>query len=166
MKSRFRAVSLLLLWAAGCAVPHAVDISYQPHEDRAELKAMARRVHERVNAHRLEKSLRPLRFHARVSSIARHHSAAMAQGAAFSHKGFKGRAIEIGKFMSYIIVAENLAYNYGNQDPVAKAMESWLASDAHRKAMESPYFHVTGISVSKSPDGKYYFTQLFVSPAR
>ena len=166
MKSRFKAVSLLLLWAAGCAVPQAVDISYQPHEDRAELRAMARRLHERVNAHRAEKNLRPLRFHARVSSIARRHSAALAQGAAFSHKGFKGRAIEIGKFMSYIIIAENLAYNYGNQDPVAKAMESWLNSVEHRKAMESPYFRVTGISVAKSPDGKYYFTQLFVSPAR
>ena len=93
MKSRFRAASLLLLWAAGCAVPQAVDISYQPHEDRAELKAMARRLHERVNAYRADKNLRPLRFHARISSIARGKSAALAQGAAFSHKGFKGGAI-------------------------------------------------------------------------
>ena len=166
MKLKCRVVSLLLLWATGCAVPQAVDFSYQPHEDQAKLRAMARRLHERVNAHRADKNLRPLRFHARISSIARRKSAALAQGTAFSHKGFKGRAIEIGKFMSYIIVAENLAYNYGNQDPVANAMESWLDSDAHRKAMESPYFRVTGISVAKSPDGKYYFTQLFVSPAR
>ena len=29
---------MLLLWMAGCAAPPAVDISYQPHEDQAELK--------------------------------------------------------------------------------------------------------------------------------
>lgn len=166
MKLKCRVVSLLLLWAVGCAAPHAVDISYQPHENRAELKAMAQRLHERVNAHRAAENLPTLRFHARISSIARYHSAAMAQREVFSHNGFKGRAINIGKFMSYIAVAENLAYNYGNQDPVAKAMESWLKSEQHRKAMESPYFRVTGIAVAKSLDGKYYFTQLFVSPSR
>ena len=166
MKLRFGAVSLLLLWVAGCAAPPAVDISYQPHEDRAELKDMARRVHERVNAHRVEEKLPTLRFNARISSIARSHSAAMAQGGVFSHNGFKRRAVNIGKLMSYIIVAENLAYNFGHQDPVAKAMESWLKSEQHRKAMESPYFRVTGIAVAKSSSGKYYFTQLFVSPAR
>jgi len=96
--------------------------------------------------------------------VARRHSARMAQGGAFSHQGFKQRATAIGRFMPYRTVAENLAYNYGNADPAARAFNSWLNSPKHRQAMEDLHFTHTGLAVAKSPSGRFYFTQLFVLP--
>ena len=62
--------------------------------------------------------------------------------------------------------AENLARIWGHADPAQKAIEEWITSPSHRKAMEGARFRVTGIGVAKSLTGKYYFTQLFVQPAR
>lgn len=159
----------LLLWADGCAGPaggglRMADPVLQPHEDAAELEQLVRQAHDRVNAHRASLGVTQLRLDARISRVARRHSARMAQGGAFSHQGFKQRATAIGRFMPYRTVAENLAYNYGNADPAARAFTSWLTSPKHRQTMEDPRFTHTGLAVAKSPSGQFYFTQLFVLP--
>jgi uncharacterized protein YkwD len=159
----------LLLWADGCAGPvggglRMTDPVLQPHEDAAELEQLVRQAHDRVNAHRASLGVTQLRLDARISRVARRHSARMAQGGAFSHQGFKQRATAIGRFMPYRTVAENLAYNYGNADPAARAFNSWLNSPKHRQAMEDLHFTHTGLAVAKSPSGRFYFTQLFVLP--
>ena len=77
----------------------------------------------------------------------------------FSHDGFEGRAEAIT--IPYKSVDENLAYNFGYNDPVRNAVEGWIKSDGHRKNMEGQ-FNVTGIGVAKNAKGEYYFTQLFI----
>ena len=159
----------LLLWADGCAGRaggglRMTDPVLQPHEDAAELEQLVRQAHDRVNAHRASLGVTQLRLDARISRVARRHSARMAQGGAFSHQGFKQRATAIGRFMPYRTVAENLAYNYGNADPAARAFTSWLTSPKDRQTMEDPRFTHTGLAVAKSPSGRFYFTQLFVLP--
>jgi uncharacterized protein YkwD len=161
MKLRFGAVSLLLLFFIGC---RSFDVSIQPHEDAAQLKALALAVHEKVNAHRAANKLSALRLDARLSRLARRKSAAMSQGGEFSHTGFKIRARQINQLIPCRHVGENLAHNTHVEGPAARAMEMWLNSPAHRRVMERPYFRVTGIAVAKSPGGQYYFTQLFVCP--
>ena len=160
MKLKFGVVSLLLI-IAGC---RSVDVSIQPHEDAAQLKALARAVHEKVNAHRAANQLPALRLDARICKIARRKSAVMAQGGEFSHVGFKIRIGQINRIIRCRPVGENLAYNTHPRDPAGRAVESWLKSPKHRRVMERPYFRVTGIAVAKSPGGQYYFTQLFVCP--
>ena len=159
----------LLLWADGCAGPaggglRMTDPVLQPHEDAAELEQLVRQAHDRVNAHRASLGVTQLRLDARISRVAWRHSARMAQGGAFSHQGFKQRATAIVRFMPYRTVAENWAYNYGNADPGARAFNSGLNSPKHRQAMEDPHFTHTGLAVTKSPSGRFYFTQLFVLP--
>ena len=94
------------------------------------------------------------------------HSAAMAQGASFSHSGFLRRATQARTVAEFFRASENLAYNFGHADPAARAMESWLDSSAHRREMERGTFRLTGIGVARTPDGKYFFTQLFLHPKR
>ncbi len=159
----------LLLWADGCAGPaggglRMTDPVLQPHEDAAELGQLVRQAHDRVNAHRASLGLTQLTLDNRISRVARRHSASMAQGGAFSHRGFNQRATAIDRFMPYRTVVENLAYNYGNADPAARAFNSWLNSPKHRQAMEDSRFTHTGLAVAKSSNGRYYFTQLFVLP--
>ena len=115
----------LLLWADVCAGPvggglRMTNPVLQPHEDAAELEQLVRQAHDRVNAQRASLGVTQLRLDARISRVAG-DSARMAQGGAFSHQGFKQRATAIGRFMPYRTVAENLAYNYGNADPAARA---------------------------------------------
>ena len=160
----------LLLWADGCAGPtgagelRIIDPVLQSHEDAAELEQLVRQAHDRGNAQRASLGVTQLRLDARISRVARRHSARMAQGGAFSHQGLKQRAMAIARFMLYRKVAENLAYNYGNADPAARAFKSGFNSPKHRQAMEDSRFTHTGLAVAKSPSGIFYFTQLFVLP--
>jgi uncharacterized protein YkwD len=165
---KFISVSLLcslLLGASGCAGPagggaRTIDPALQPHEDAAEFEQLIQQARDRVNAHRASLGLARLTLDNRISRVARRHSASMAQGGAFSHRGFKHRATAIGRFMPY----RTVAYNYGNADPAARAFNSWLNSPKHRLAMEDPRFTHTGLAGAKSPSGRFYFTQVFVLP--
>ncbi|MEG4056039.1 MULTISPECIES: CAP domain-containing protein [unclassified Microcoleus] len=117
-------------------------------------------VNQQINQYRASKKLPPLTIDPRITQIARIHSEDMAKGkVSFSHDGFEGRAKAIT--IPYKSVAENLAYNFGYNDPVRNAVEGWIKSDGHRKNMEGQ-FNVTGIGVAKNAKGEYYFTQLFV----
>ncbi|MEG5162648.1 CAP domain-containing protein [Microcoleus sp. AT3-A2] len=117
-------------------------------------------VNQQINQYRASKKLPPLSIDPRISQVARIHSEDMAKGkVSFSHDGFDGRAKAIT--IPYKSVAENLAYNFGYNDPVRNAVEGWIKSDGHRKNMEGQ-FNVTGIGVAKNAKGEYYFTQLFV----
>ncbi|MEG4351127.1 CAP domain-containing protein [Microcoleus sp. LAD1_D3] len=117
-------------------------------------------VNQQINQYRASKKLPPLSIDPRISQVARIHSEDMAKGkVSFSHDGFEGRAKAIT--VPYQSVAENLAYNFGYNDPVRNAVEGWIKSDGHRKNMEGQ-FNVTGIGVAKNAKGEYYFTQLFV----
>ncbi|MEG4031403.1 MULTISPECIES: CAP domain-containing protein [unclassified Microcoleus] len=117
-------------------------------------------VNQQINQYRASKKLPPLSIDPRITQIARIHSENMAKGkVSFSHDGFEGRAKAIT--IPYQSVAENLAYNFGYNDPVRNAVEGWIKSDGHRKNMEGQ-FNVTGIGVAKNAKGEYYFTQLFV----
>ncbi len=156
----------LIVSVTGCALPQAVDVSLQPHEDSAQLELLVRHIHQKVNEHRTSQNLAELKLDSRISRVARKHSAAMAQGVmSFNHHGFQNRVRTIRKILPYRAVAENLAYNRGGSAPASTAMESWLRSKSHRDAIEGRY-QLTGIGVAKSKKGRYYFTQLFVLPLR
>ena len=161
MRLKFGVVSLLL-FIAGC---RSVDVSVQPHEDAAQLQALALAVHEKVNAHRAAKNLPELKLDARISKLARRQSAAMAQGGEFSHVGFHTiRKRQINRIIPYRHVGENLAYNTNADDPAGRAVEMWQASPSHLANMERSYYRITGIAAAKSASGSIYFTQLFVCP--
>jgi uncharacterized protein YkwD len=170
MKSKCAPVSLVLLLTAllGCETTprRTYSTELQPHENAAELQAISTEVHRLVNAHRASLDASELQRHPRLDQIARQHSAAMAQGASFSHSGFSRRATQARTVAEFFRASENLAYNFGHADPAARAMESWLDSSAHRREMERGTFRLTGIGVARTPDGKYFFTQLFLHPKR
>ena len=170
MRLSFSSIALLLM-TFGCAGPRGstkkVDVQVQPNENRIELEELVQSVYSKVNEHRAGKNLPRLILHEKLNLIARRHSASMAQGVVeWSHRGYHDRFREIGKYMAGMNKAENLARIWGHEDPATKAIEEWIKSPSHRKAMEDGRFRVTGIGVAKSSDEKYYFTQLFVQPVR
>jgi len=119
-------------------------------------------VQTQVNQYRAEQGLPPLALDPQISEIARRHSIDMAANRVeFGHAGFEGRVQAIARTVPYRSAAENVAYNQGYPDPVAQAVEGWINSPGHRVNMEGQ-FDLTGIGVFRTPEGKYYFTQIFV----
>jgi uncharacterized protein YkwD len=117
-----------------------------------------RAVYELTNRHRRARGLAPLGLDPRISDQARRHSAAMAAGTArFGHDGFAERVGGLGGRRS----AENVAFNEGQRDPAANAVQGWLDSRAHCQNIEGPYDR-TGVGVARTPAGAVFFTQIFV----
>ena len=93
-----------------------------------------------------------------LHDIAYTHSLDMAEGRVpFSHQGFDKRHAAV-PFMVRSF-SENVAYNYGQADPVEVAVRGWINSPGHRKNMLAVN-NLCGIAVV-CRGGRYYFTQLF-----
>jgi uncharacterized protein YkwD len=124
--------------------------------------AIEQAIHRRINQYRSRNGLPSLRLDDRLSQMARTHSDAMAVGrVGFGHQGFERRGKTIQKIMGYSNMAENVAYSGGLNRPDQQAVETWLRSSSHRDNIEGQY-DTTGIGVSLSSNGRYYFTQIFV----
>jgi uncharacterized protein YkwD len=63
----------------------------------------------------------------------------------------------------YRVVAENIAYNQGYEDPGAFAVERWMLSPKHRANILSPEFQSMAIGSFVGPDGAVYLTQTFIT---
>ena len=134
-------------------------ILYQQNE---ELSSLIEEVHGAINEYRYDQGLIPLILDTKISQQAQIHSQNMADNnAPFSHAGFEFRIKDIAQKISYQSAAENIAYNQGYSDPGAQALKGWINSPGHQKNMVGNY-NLTGIGVAQSPQGEYYFTQIFV----
>lgn len=134
-----------------------------------DLPALERRVVEEVNRIRRERGLGTLAVDDRLSGVARHHSQAMADEGFVDHVDPTGRApadrvSEAG--IDFRAVAENIHVNRGAADPVQEAVDGWMGSRGHRKQILGRDFAVTGVGVVLDDEGVFYFTQLFLQPAR
>jgi uncharacterized protein YkwD len=126
------------------------------------LVSLEREAYRQVNQYRASRNLVALKLDPRLSQEARLYSQQMAQGKApFSHQGIEKRFKQVEKILPYRKAAENLAVNKGYLDPVTTAVQGWINSSGHRKAMEGEY-DVTGIGIAQNPKGEYYFTQFFL----
>ncbi|PSB00721.1 CAP domain-containing protein [Merismopedia glauca CCAP 1448/3] len=120
-------------------------------------------IFNRVNQYRLSQNLKPVKLHPRITELAREHSRKMAKGEVpFSHNGFEDRVKAISIALPYQGASENVAYNYGYQDPAQYTISGWINSPGHQKNMVGKY-NLTGIGVAKNYKGEYYFTQIFVN---
>jgi uncharacterized protein YkwD len=92
--------------------------------------------------------------------IAYAHSKDMGDGLVpFGHKGFNQRYRRF-PFLMVRGGAENVAYNYGHDDPSKVCVDGWIESPGHRKNLLG-YFDYMGIGLYINQSGYYYYTQLF-----
>ncbi len=126
-----------------------------------------RRAFDLINRERAQQGEQPLEWDADAARMAREHSDEMASGNYLSHTDQSGRntfarAASEG-VCGWQALGENIAYNQGYEDPVAFAVERWMQSAKHRENILRPQFTHAGLGIAKSPDGTYYFTQVFVT---
>ena len=127
--------------------------------------ATERRAFEVTNEVRAENGLAPLKWDPDLYRLARTHSRNMSALGFFSHRTPEGlrlrdRARAAG--IRYRVIAENIAYNQGYDDPGAFAVERWTISSAHRQNLLSTEFRESAVGSFVAPDGKVYLTQLFI----
>ena len=148
---------LPLLLLAGC--PDNKQNSEIPAPEY--LTTAERSVFRQINDYRQSQGLPILIMDTRIVDQARNHSRNMADGTVpFSHQGFKERVqkTDIPNQAS----AENVAYYKGSSDPATQTVQGWLKSEGHLHNIVGD-FNLTGIGVIVSPNGTYYFTQIFMN---
>ena len=110
--------------------------------------------------------LAALAWNENLARVANVHSQNMAEYSFFSHRGLddkmvSDRADAVG-IRGWRAIGENIAYERGHADPVAKAIQLWLDSPSHRQNMLSKDWRECAIGVAVGSDGGYYFTQVFL----
>ncbi|MFN2492369.1 MAG: CAP domain-containing protein [Pyrinomonadaceae bacterium] len=132
-----------------------------------EATAIERRAFEKTNQARGEKGLSLLVWDSELCRLARAHSESMGRLKYFSHETpegsqLKDRARRVG-ILHFRVIAENIAYNKGYQDPGAFAVERWLLSSAHSANIFYNGFQASAIGSYVSTDGSVYLTQVFIT---
>ncbi len=120
-----------------------------------------------VNQKRVENGLKSLVWSDQLEGVARGHSQNMADFDFFSHRGMDNKMVSdraddahLGKWRA---IGENIAFNRGFADPIAKALQLWLDSPSHRNNMMNDNWREAAIGVAIAADGSYYFTQVFLA---
>ncbi len=133
----------------------------------AEAHAIERRAFELTNEFREQNGLNSLAWDPELCRLARTHSEKMARRGFFSHETPEGQrlrdrahAIGIARFR---VIAENIAYNQGYDDPGAFAVERWTKSPGHRGNMLYIGFESAAVGIYVAADGSVYFTQAFIA---
>lgn len=132
-----------------------------------DLRAVESEIADRVNRIRTDRGLPALLYSPALARVARDHSADMAKRGYFEHVAPDGRAPADrvrAAAIEYALVAENLAYNHREADPIESAVKDWMASPGHRANILSGEVSRTGVGVVVAADGGIYFTQLFLEP--
>ena len=125
-----------------------------------------RRAFEQTNVIRAQHGLQAFVWDAALCRLARDHSANMARLGYFSHATpeglrLKDRARAAG--IRYQVIAENIAYNMGYEDPGAFAVERWMISPGHRANILYAGFTSMAVGTFVAADGSVYLTQTFIT---
>jgi len=145
----------------------ALVIFITPGSTLVEPNDIEKRAFEQTNAVRLRHGLPALSWDSDVCLMSRTHSESMARLNFFSHVTPNGRRLRdrarAAGILRYSVLAENIAYNQGYDDPGAFAVERWMSSPKHRDNILSKEFRAMAIGTYVGPDGSVYLTQTFIT---
>ena len=152
---------IILLGATSCSLNQTSNRKSTLSLDQQ--AAMEKKILSMVNDYRRAQHLNPLIQSEQYAQISRAHCLEMQRSNDINHKGFSHRTALVRKQHPRALVAENVGFNYGYTTPEKHVVDSWVNSSGHRINIQGNYRY-TGIGVTKSSEGKYYYSQLFVSP--
>jgi uncharacterized protein YkwD len=119
-------------------------------------------VFQKINSIRASETLPPLTPNSAMTELARTHSSLLAEKKDISkHRGASERFEALREiYPGMTAFGENVAFNFGFQNPVDQAIKGWLKNPKHRENILGDFTH-TGIGVFIDKEGKIYFTQIF-----
>ena len=152
----------------GFARPRRVTVPLEVHAfSLQEATTIERVAFELTNQKRILNRLPPLTWDGHLCRLARQHSEDMAGRGFFDHQTPEGllpkhRARAAG-LRGFRVIAENIAYNKGYENPGAYAVEGWMKSSGHRSNILHSSFQYSAIGSYVTSDGSVYLTQVFIS---
>ena len=171
-------VSLFLLLAfaltVGPATGQQIDRPYSTSDVFVGSTALESRasveykVFDLVNLERELHGVRPLKWTDKATTVARFHSDNMATSLVMGHRDQAGRSVSdrAARFglNNWKQIAENVAWLSGSNDLAERVVRSWMRSPGHRRNIVDARHEETGLGFAMGSDGRYYFTQVFISP--
>jgi uncharacterized protein YkwD len=131
----------------------------------AGLALLESRLHLAVNEFRRERHLIALERRADLDAVARSHSEDMAARGFFSHASPEGATwverLAAAHVTGFTMAGENVGQT-NRPDPNHEVLAGWQASPAHRENLLSRPMNATGIGIARSPDGRLFYTQLYL----
>lgn len=127
----------------------------------AALAGAERDVLEQVNAHRKVKGLSALVWHEAAAQEARRHCGRVLAGTARGpHAGFEERAARLRRATGARRAGENVFLQDNGPFVAERAVQAWLKSRGHRRAIEGP-FEISGVGLV-SRGGRVCAAQIFL----
>ena len=127
---------------------------------------LEQRLHLAVNAFRIEQHLVTLERRADLDAVARAHSEDMVARAFFAHENPDGdewpQRLDRAGVRGYTLAGENVAQT-NEADPHDAVFAGWQNSPAHRENLVARPFNATGIGIARAPDGRLFYTQLYLT---
>lgn len=141
----------------------------EPQEPTAEILALEVEAFNLINQQRTTNGLNALVMNESMREVARAHSQDMDARNFFDHVNPDGddpfdRMADAG--IAFSSAAENIAANQGFADPAQTAADSWFNSSGHLANIMTADFTETGMGVAKSNSNEFFFTQIFMTPAK
>src|SRR6478672_9979798 len=125
-----------------------------------------RRAFEQTNAERAKNGLPALKWDPDLCRMARSQSERMAKQGYLSHTldglRLRDRARAVG-IAHYTVLGENIAYNFGYEDPGGFAVERWMLSPGHRANILEVGFKAMAVGTFVATDGSVFLTQTFIT---
>lgn len=119
-----------------------------------------------VNEFRASEHLVKLERRADLDAVARAHSEDMVKRSFFAHENPDGvlwhHRIDRAGISGYTLAGENIAQT-NQPDPNQAVFVGWQNSPDHRANLLARPFNATGIGIARAPDGRLFYTQLYVT---
>ena len=142
----------------------AANKSVSPSLDEA--TSIERRAFEQTNLIRRQHGLQPFVWDSELCRFARTHSENMGRLKFFSHStpdGYRLRDRAQNAGLRFLVIAENIAYNMGYDDPGGFAVDRWMVSPGHRANILNTGFQAMAVGTFVARDGTVYLTQTFIT---
>jgi uncharacterized protein (DUF433 family) len=142
-----------------CANATLLKIVGNPFAPTEDILQLENQVAQAINQHRGSVGKSAITFNADVSTIARVHSADMAQNKVpVGHDGFDARIAEAKQFVPGAGGAEDVAEGFTSADDL---LQAWLNSPEDKANIESD-LRYGGIGIERVGQGANYFTLLLL----
>lgn len=131
-----------------------------------QLARLEQQLHRDVNAFRASQHLLTLERRDDLDAVARAHSEDMVRRAFFAHQNPDGLLwqdrIDRAGISGYTLAGENVAQT-SQADPNNSVLTGWQNSPDHRANLLARPFNTTGVGIARAPDGRLFYTQLYVT---
>jgi uncharacterized protein YkwD len=101
-----------------------------------------------------------------LDAVARAHSEDMVRRGFFAHQNPDGLLwhdrMDRAGISGYTMAGENVAQT-NEADPNRAVLSGWEHSPDHRHNLEFRAFNATGVGIARAPDGRLFYTQLYVT---